>query len=160
MLIHHETFFPSYLYCNENGRHFSLLAAVTLPKCKPDKFSPGSMSDGTSPTSALLLAGMAFLLAAQGQHHPGDRRDDKGWPLVLPQAVPTTAPDWTRGSCPPCFEMLGSHPHKPGGVGSRGVGLGLHEHEKGESPALPHSTPIGPYGPGEKSDFSSLVIAL
>lgn len=73
MLIHRETLFfpPSYLYCTENGRRFSLLAAVALPKREPDKFSPGSMSDGTDPTSALLLARTAFSLAARGQRHPG-----------------------------------------------------------------------------------------
>ena len=99
--------------------------------------------------------GMAFWLAAQGQHHPRDWCGDKGWPLALQQAVPTTAPGWTRGSCTPRFEMVSSRPRKPGGVGSGAGVLGLHEHEEGESPVLLHSAPIGPYG---KKWVFSLVI--
>lgn len=61
---------------------------------------------------------------------------------------------------PPRFEMLGFHPHKPGGVGS-GVGvLGLREHREGNSPAVPHSAPIRHHEPRKKSLFLSLVIAL
>lgn len=47
--------------------------AVTLLKCKPDKFSPGSMSDGTNPSAVLLLARAGFVPGGKHRQHGGVR---------------------------------------------------------------------------------------
>lgn len=144
-------FFPSYLYCAGNGRHFPALAAVTPLECERDKFSPGSMSDGTNPASRCCSQGW-LSVGGMGPASPQDWCQDMGWTSASSKWYPPS-----HRACTPCFERLALVVTSL--EGGKWMGLWLCKHEKGVTPVPPHSAPIKPYGPEEKSGFS-LVRAL